>query len=380
MAPDLALSPALHSHLRQHQLGAKPAPTAHRGDPGCWGNGTQRWLCTGRRRARSAGKSCVPSKKSWTSRIRILCHGEPGWELDDGAPYPKHEHQGPTDRRPQEGEPHGREQSTLWETCTEPDPTTLRLHHGQVLRGRNEPFASQPCYELCLHPGCGIGAAHPQSNGRSWVLAQHQHSKLRQGQHQCVPSDLPALLDHGLRNQILIPRGDDSTHLQLPAKALLQGCFSHPAVPSPEHPLLPSGVPLSDWDKLWEAKGFAPSSLMGERGIAEISQIPFFQALAGSKRRWGGPGARSHGVLPSPKHLPGVGQNRRVQGSLQRVPPCTQTPGVPRSPSLPRLAGHSHAPHGCGRGRLLCTEEQRLRVGARPVWLRWGSARIEEQG
>lgn len=89
-----------------------------------------------------------------------------------------------------------------------------------------------------------------------------------------------------------MPRGDGSTYLQLPAKAsletLLQGSFSHPATPSPEHPLLLSSIPLPGWDTPGGAKGFAPSSLMEERGIAEISQIPFFRLW--QEARGGGEG------------------------------------------------------------------------------------------
>lgn len=73
------------------------------------------------------------------------------------------------------------------------------------------------------------GCSSPKQR-QGWVLAQHRHSNARRVR-QAVSvhgSDLPALLDHSLRNKM--PKADSSICLQLPAKAswetLLQGSFS----------------------------------------------------------------------------------------------------------------------------------------------------------
>ena len=54
------------------------------------------------------------------------------------------------------------------------------------------------------------------------------------------------------------------------------------------------------------------------------------------------------GSLPTPCTLPGLGQHRRVQGSLQRVPPCTQTPGSPGAPCSPGWQGTAMHPTAAG--------------------------------
>lgn len=102
----------------------------------------------------------------------------------------------------------------------------------------------------------------PPKQRQGWVLAHHRHSNMRWVRQAAsvYGSDLPALLGHGLRNKILMPKADSSICLQLPAKAswetLLQGSFS--LFP------FPSGVSLPGRDKPWVAKG-----------IAESPQIPF---------------------------------------------------------------------------------------------------------
>lgn len=186
-------------------------------------------------------------------------------------------------------------------------------------------------------------------------------------------------------------RGDGSTYLQLPAKAslgtLLPGSFSHPTVPSLEHPLLPSGVPLSGWDKPWGAQGFTPSSPMGEKGIAEISPIPFFSGSGREQEEVGrvrrlpehrgeartAYASATHGAIgvpPHPEHPSQTGSAQAGAGVPAAGPSLYTDPREPGSPSLPRLAGHGHASHAaggdgcfargykhgdCGWGHVLCS-------------------------
>lgn len=60
-------------------------------------------------------------------------HKEPGWELGDSAPHPRHEPG--TDGHLQEVKPHRREQSAHWETCMEPPMQAIPSPEGCAALG-----------------------------------------------------------------------------------------------------------------------------------------------------------------------------------------------------------------------------------------------------
>lgn len=156
-----------------------PMPTGCQSSPPCPQRGPRvlGWQRSDvrERRGGSTRNSCVPSTDAGPAGP---VSSAPGSQDGSRMMVPHVPGMSPrTDGHPREEKPHGREQSALRETCTQPHPVIPRPHRAQALRDGNEMFPSQPSCEQCLRPGCGIRAAHPQSNSRGWVLAQHRHSR-----------------------------------------------------------------------------------------------------------------------------------------------------------------------------------------------------------